>query len=77
MYALIVDDSILIFDAIKHYGFYKKEKMSLSGYLMVLDYKVVSEYYFNKYCVDLSEIELYSDFLYKICLQYLKDQSLL
>lgn len=77
MYALIINDKVLIFDALKHYGIYKNYGMSLSGFLIVLDYKVVSEYYYNKYAVDLTEIEQYSDFLFKICIQYLKDHCLL
>jgi hypothetical protein len=77
MYALIVNEKVLIFDAIKHYGIYKNDVSCLSGFLEVLDYKVVSEYYYNKYTIDLTEIEQYSDFLFKICIQYLKDHCLL
>ena len=76
MYALVIEDSVLILDAMKHYGIYKQNDVSLSGFLMILNFcEVVSfckEYDFNPL-----KIEGYLDFLFKICIYYLKEHLLL
>lgn len=77
MFALIVNDKVLIFDAIKEYGIYDVEKTKLDGFLKILKYDEVRKHYSTNYEVDLLKIELYTEFLHKICLKYLKDHHYL
>ncbi len=77
MFALVVIDRLLIFDLTKHYGFYLINDVNLDGYLYVLDYEIVLEHYKNNYFdADLKLIEQYSNFLFRVCLNYLKDLQL-
>jgi len=77
MFALVIKDKVLIFDAIKDYGIYDVEKTKLKGFLKVLNYDEVREHYSTNYEVDLLKIELYTEFLHKICLKYLRDHQFL
>lgn len=74
MFALVIIDTILIFDLTKEYGFYKIDEVNLEGYIALLDYIEVLKHYKNNYFnEDLKQIERYSSFLFKVCLNYLKD----
>lgn len=76
MFALIILDKILLFDLTKHYGIYPIDEVNLDGYQLLLDYKQVLEHYKNNYFNNnLKSIERYSNFLFRICVSYLKDLS--
>ena len=74
MFALIILERVLMFDLTKEYGFYSIFDVNLEGYLAILDYEDVLKHYKNNYFNDdLKQIERYSSFLFKVCLNYLKD----
>ena len=77
MFALIVDDDVFVFDLLYYYGFRKLEGTKLNEYCAVLYYSDVLEHYIENNVIDLSTLELYSTFLHKICIKYLKDYCLL
>lgn len=72
MYALIIDDDVLIFDLDKHYGIYKLNECTLVGFLKVLNYYEIVNYC-SKCMIDPYEIVEYSDFLHNVCVGYIKD----
>ena len=49
MFALVIIDTILIFDLTKEYGFYKIDDVNLEGYIALLDYIEVLKHYKNNY----------------------------
>ena len=74
MFALIVLKRVLIFDLTKEYGFYNIFDVNFDGYIALLNYEDVLQHYKNNYFNDdLKQIEGYSNFLFKACLNYLKD----
>ena len=75
MFALIIYQRVLLFDSVNHYGIYDLETVNLNGYLILTNYKEIITYYYAKYfCIEeLKHLEQYSDFLYHVCLKYLKD----
>lgn len=79
MFALIVLDRVLLFDFIKHYGMFKLETANLSGYKILSNFKEIITYYKERYFneEDVMTIEQYFDFLYRVCLKYLKDYQFL
>lgn len=71
MYALILDDEVLIFDFVKHYGIHKLNETPLIGFSCILFLKDIVSFCS---CRDsIFEIERYSDFLFELCLKFLKD----
>ena len=74
MFAVIIYNRALIFDATRHYGFFELKDLNLEGYLTILDYKkVLYHYECNYFKQNINLIERYSDFIFEICLNYLKD----
>ena len=72
MYALIVKDKVLIFDMNNHYGFHSINEVSLNGYLKVINLLDVIKYSWCFDDVNIYKVEPYSDFLFRVCLKYLK-----
>ena len=75
MYALIIDDKVLIFDLTKHYGIHLLDSTNLEGYLLVLNVFDVLNHFKNNYYNEneIYKIEKYSFFMFRICQNYLKD----
>ena len=74
MFALIILDKVMLFDLMQNYGFYELEEVNLNGYYVIKNHKLVLEHYKKNYFdSDISKIEKYSDFMYKICRNYVKD----
>ena len=74
MFALMVDDKVLIFDQTKHYGLYDLYDVNLEGYLKVLEFKDVLLHYENNYYEqEKISLERYLGFLFRICINYLRD----
>lgn len=67
MYALKINDLYFIFDIVGYYGFYKTIN---DVDIKILDYNQVLTYYIETNCEKIY-IEKYSDFLFKICKNYL------
>ena len=64
----------MLFDLMQNYGFYELGEVNLEGYFVIKDYKLVLAHYRENYFdSDISKIEKYSDFMYKICRNYVKD----
>ena len=77
MYALIVADEVFLFDKLKSYGLYKRDEVNLEGYIVIDDYKAVLNHYEKNYFdFNLLNIEQYYIFLWRVCVNYLKDLSL-
>ena len=76
MYALKINDNVLIFDLTKHYGFCKIQEAKLDGFLKILSYDDIIKFCCDYCCFDLSKIEPYSDFLHDVCVKYLKEYFL-
>ena len=77
MFALIILDEVLLFDELKHYGLYKICDVNLKGYKVLRDYKtIINHYKLTRNSDDIYKVEKYSNFLFRICLRYLKDVSL-
>lgn len=78
MFALIVENRVLIFDLYNQYGFSDLSETNLSGYIKVIYLKDVLEhfknYYFNH--KQTKKIEKYPVFLFDVCKNYLKDLQL-
>ena len=76
MFALIINESVFLFDMLQHYGVHLIIDVNLKGY-QIIEYKdVIKHYEENYFDSDLINIEQYSIFLYKICLNYIRDYSL-
>ena len=73
MYALIIEDKVLLFDMISHYGMHNAIDVNLEGYQIIKDYKKVFKHYEENYFDSVFNIEQYCDFLFRICVTYLKD----
>ena len=73
MFALIILEDVLIFDALNNYGLYKLCDVNLKGYKVLEDYKAVLNHYQTNYFDDIYKVEYYSEFLFRVCLKYLKD----
>lgn len=74
MFALIIYEKVLVFDVMKHYGLYNLADTYFLGYRKILDFKTILKYYEeNFFDNNLIKIERYLDFLFKICILYLKD----
>ena len=74
MFALIILNKVMIFDLMQSYGFYELEDANLEGYFIIENYKLVLEHYKENYFdSDISKIEKYSDFMFQICVNYVKD----
>lgn len=68
MYALKINDLYFIFDIVGYYGFYK----TINNIdIKILDYQQVLSYYLET-SNDKMYLEKYSDFLFRICKNYLK-----
>lgn len=77
MFALIILEDVLIFDELKIYGLYKICDVNLKGYKILRDYKaIINHYKQTRNSDDVYKVEKYSNFLFRICLNYLKDTSL-
>ena len=77
MFALIILEEVLIFDELKCYGLYKICDINLKGYKILRDYKTIIDHYKQtRNTDDVYKVEKYSTFLFRICLDYLKDFSL-
>ena len=77
MFALIILDKVMLFDLVQCYGFYVHKDVNLDGYFIIGNYKLVLEHYKNNYFdSDISEIEKYSDFMFRVCVNYVKDLCL-
>ena len=64
----------MLFDLMQNYGFYELEDVNFKGYIVIDDYKLVLEHYKKNYFdSDISKIEKYSNFMFKICVNYVKD----
>ena len=74
MYALIIFDKIFIFDLTAYYGLFNLSEVNLSGYYLIDDYKDVLLHYKVKYFNNnIGDIEHIFNFLFRICVNYLKD----
>ena len=74
MYALLIEDKIFLFDFLKSYGFYEHNEVNLSGYYVIRNYNVVLKHYLENYFdSNLLNVEQFSIFLQRICVNYLKD----
>lgn len=71
MYALVVDNFVLIFDLVKYYGFHKLDECNFEGFFKVIYLKEIIDYFGSD--VDVFKIEPYLDFLYRLCVKYVKD----
>ena len=74
MFALIINKDVMIFDLTKYSGVYDIEDINLDGYIKILYYIDILEYYKNNYInEEITLVERYFDFLFRICVSYLKD----
>ncbi len=78
MYALIMFEKVFIFDLMAYYGLFYLNEVNLNGYVLIEDYKSVLLHYKDKYFnKDIGDIEQLFDFLFRICVNYLKEFLLL
>ena len=74
MYALIIFDKIFIFDLTAYYGLFNISEVNLSGYYVLDNYRDVLLHYKEKYFNnDIGDMEQLFKFLFRICVNYLKD----
>ena len=76
MYALIIKEEVLLFDMTTHYGLHNSKDVNLEGYQIINDYKKVFRHYEENYFDSVFNIEQYCDFLFKVCVIYIKDLQL-
>ena len=73
MYALIIGENVFIFDMTAHYGIHPIIDINLEGYQVIKNYKEVLKHYEKNYLDSIYKIEQYCDFLFRICVIYIKD----
>ena len=73
MYALIIGENVFIFDMTAHYGIHSLIDVKLEGYQVIKKYKEVLKHYEKNYLDSIYKIEQYCDFLFRICVIYVKD----
>ena len=74
MFALIILDKVFLFDLLNNYGFYEINEVNLEGYCVIDNYKLVLNHYKENYFdSDIGKIEKYSNFMFRICVNYVKD----
>ena len=75
MFALIVFDYVLLFDLTRHYGIFELKSVNLNGYKILNNYYEIITYYQKNFFKEkeVMKIEQYSNFLYRICVNYLKE----
>ena len=76
MFALIIDNKVLLFDLLQHYGLHLLTEVNLKGYRIINYEDVIKHYEKNYFDSNLILIEQYSNFLFRVCLNYIKDYSL-
>ena len=74
MYALIIFEKVFIFDLTAYYGLYDISSINLEGYYLIKNYKDVLMHYKDNYFEDnIGKVEQLLNFLFRICVNYLKD----
>ena len=77
MYALLILDKAFIFDLTAYYGLFSLSEVNLVGYYVIGNYKDILLHYRERYFKnDIGEIEQLYNFLFRVCVYYLKDLAL-
>jgi hypothetical protein len=56
VFALIINDDVMIFDMIKSYGIYKKKETNLNGYLLVINIGDLIKYSVKNFKTDVTNL---------------------